>query len=398
MVVVSSTIAVSASTSFAASLLAPFAVVFPPIVTRRGARFPSPCFSAVRGGPAADVAHRRTLDLVRATSVPGDELAIDPTAPVRSALASLVPVLRGASLLAEALVVSPETVHRLRKIDVDAPVVDEHVVHLEIRRLRLLLRLERHERETQRIARLIISNHVAARHLPEPAEDDLQVLVRGDRVELAHEERLLRRLRVRVRKIPDHLQNDRSVARLLIARCAFLRVRVAPSLLGDPIVLEPGVVRVPDERGRRVGHERVESRGIVKRVVEDDGVLDAYVLPGATGVVAVGLIDGVENVETLGDVAEDGVLAVQRVALVAGRDEELRGVQILASARHGHRALGLVLEPGSNLVLEETRLVAEELAVDGVAAPARARGVTGLHCEVPRDAVEQAVVVVLDLA
>ena len=60
--------------------------------------------------------------------------------------------------------------------------------------------------------------------------------------------------------------------------------------------------------------------------------------------------------------------------------------------------LALCFSPGPGLILEKTRLVAEELAVDGVAAPARARGITGLHREVPRDAVEQAVVVVLDLA
>ena len=83
-VLISASIAVPASTSFAAYPLVRSSVVFSPIVTRRRARFSPPSFAAIGGGPAADVAHRRTLDFVRATSVPGDELAIDPTFPSRS--------------------------------------------------------------------------------------------------------------------------------------------------------------------------------------------------------------------------------------------------------------------------------------------------------------------------
>ena len=52
------------------------------------------------------------------------------------------------------LVVLPQAVHGLGEVTVDASIVDQHVVHLEIRRLRLLLGLEGDEGEVERVARL----------------------------------------------------------------------------------------------------------------------------------------------------------------------------------------------------------------------------------------------------
>lgn len=42
-----------------------------------------------------------------------------------------------------------------------------------------------------------------------PREDDLQIIVSGDGIELAHEQHILRRLHICVREISDHLQDHR---------------------------------------------------------------------------------------------------------------------------------------------------------------------------------------------
>uniref|UniRef100_A0A2M3ZQD8 Putative secreted peptide n=1 Tax=Anopheles braziliensis TaxID=58242 RepID=A0A2M3ZQD8_9DIPT len=95
----------------------------------------------------------------------------------------------------------------LRKVDVYAPIVDQHVVHLEVGRFAGLFILELDERVLQRIARHLIADHLTADDLAEAAEYDLQIIVRRYRVELAHEQHVLGWRNVRIGDIADDLQN-----------------------------------------------------------------------------------------------------------------------------------------------------------------------------------------------
>ena len=176
-------VAVAASAARAAAvILAPFARS---AVFRRARRGRAPA--------AADVPHRRAFDFEGAPPVAGAESLVHASVATTARRPSTrvvrcVSVLRGAALRAELLEVAPQPVHALREVHAHAAVVDEHVVHLQVRRLRRLARLERDEREAQRVARLVIAHDVARHDAPEPREDDLQVLVPGDRVEFADEQ------------------------------------------------------------------------------------------------------------------------------------------------------------------------------------------------------------------
>mmetsp|Transcript_134 Transcript_134/g.351 ORF Transcript_134/g.351 Transcript_134/m.351 type:complete len:232 (+) Transcript_134:1004-1699(+) len=125
---------------------------------------------------------------------------------------------------------------------------------------------------------------------------------------------------------------------------------------------------------------------------------DADVLHRTTRTVHKRLVDALHDVHAFRHLAKDGVLAVERVEALAGGDEELAGVHILARARHGQQPLTAMLELLADLIVEESGLVAVKHAVDGGAARASGGGVTRLDDEVLDHLVEQAVVVVLDFA
>ena len=95
---------------------------------------------------------------------------------------------------AGALALPGDLGHRLAEVDVDAAVVDEHVVHLEVGVLTVLLALELDERVAQRVTRLLVAYHLAAVDLAEAREDQLEVVVVRHRIQLAHKQHVLRRL------------------------------------------------------------------------------------------------------------------------------------------------------------------------------------------------------------
>jgi hypothetical protein len=108
-------------------------------------------------------------------------------------------------------------------------------------------------------------------------------------------------------------------------------------------------------------------------------LLDGDGLGGLSGLGA-DLLDGLDDVETLDDLAEDDVLTVEPRGL-DGADEELGAVGAGASVGHGE-------DTGAS-VLEVEVLVLELLAVDGLSAGAVAAGeVTTLKHELGDDAVE----------
>ena len=88
-------------------------------------------------------------------------------------VAVLLPVLVGVAAaddLEPSLALPPELGDALREVDVDAAVVDEDVVHLEVGVLARLLVLELDEGVLQRVARLVVTDHLAAHHLKQCKE------------------------------------------------------------------------------------------------------------------------------------------------------------------------------------------------------------------------------------
>lgn len=100
----------------------------------------------------------------------------------------------------------------------NAPIVNKHIIHLEIRILAALLVLKLNKSVLQRIARNLIPDDLAPDDLPEPAKDDLQIVVRRDRIQLAHKQHILRRRHIRIRNVPHNLQNRRPRLGLLLGQ------------------------------------------------------------------------------------------------------------------------------------------------------------------------------------
>lgn len=96
----------------------------------------------------------------------------------------------------------------LREVDVNSAIVDEHVIHLEVRPLRLLALLELDKRILERVACLLVANNLARQDGAEPREDELQVLALGDLVELADEEDVLWWCHVGEGKVAHHLESE----------------------------------------------------------------------------------------------------------------------------------------------------------------------------------------------
>jgi len=78
-------------------------------------------------------------------------------------------------------------------------IVNEHILHLEIRALRVPLVAVLYECVLQRVARPLVPNHLAAQQCPEPAENERERLIVRDGVEFADEKHILRRRNLRKR-------------------------------------------------------------------------------------------------------------------------------------------------------------------------------------------------------
>lgn len=86
----------------------------------------------------------------------------------------------------------------------DSSVVDKHALHLEIRGLACALVVELDEGVLQAVPRLLVADDLARQDLAEAAEDELEVRVRGHRVEFAHEEHVFRRFDFGEREVAHH--------------------------------------------------------------------------------------------------------------------------------------------------------------------------------------------------
>jgi hypothetical protein len=158
-----------------------------------------------------------------------------------------------------------ETAPHLRKVDVDAPVVDEDVVHLEVRALGVFAVPELDKRILQRVLRLLVPDDLATEDLSKPRKDQLEVLARRDGVQLAHKEDVLGRCDVGKGQVADHLEREGLRARVALAS-------LPGEFFGIAVLFE--VFFVVDAEGRELlrGRDgrlfrRVKAFRIIKGVV-----------------------------------------------------------------------------------------------------------------------------------
>lgn len=83
----------------------------------------------------------------------------------------------GGVLCPDLLVAVPQLPHGLAEVHVHPAVVDEHIVHLEVRRLARLLVLKLDEAVAEAVARLEVADDVSGHDLAEAGEDDLEVVL-----------------------------------------------------------------------------------------------------------------------------------------------------------------------------------------------------------------------------
>lgn len=75
-------------------------------------------------------------------------------------------------------------------------IVDQHTLHLEVRSLTVLLVGELDEGILQAVASFLVADDFAGKDLAKARKDELQILVSGDRVQLADEQDLLWRCHI----------------------------------------------------------------------------------------------------------------------------------------------------------------------------------------------------------
>jgi len=154
---------------------------------------------------------------------------------------------------------------RLGEVDVNAPVVDEDIVHLDVGPFGRLALLELDEGVLQAVARLLVADHLAAPDLAKAGEDQLEVLAFGDLVQLAHEKDVLRRGHVGEGEVPDHFERQRLGARLTGPACLFDLLLGAGLLKRFLVADAEGGELGGSGNGR--GWRNVEADRVVERVI-----------------------------------------------------------------------------------------------------------------------------------
>lgn len=96
--------------------------------------------------------------------------------------------------------------YRLREVDMDAPVVNEDIVHFKIGCLARFLIFKLHKGVLQRVACLSISYHFAAFNNAKATKYDLQIVVRGHGIEFANEEYVFWRRHISIWQIAHDFQ------------------------------------------------------------------------------------------------------------------------------------------------------------------------------------------------
>ena len=233
----------------------------------------------------------------------------------------------------------------------DSSVVDEDVVHLEVRPLTRLRTVELYKGVLETVSGLLVSDDFTALNLPEPGEDDLQILIRSHRVQFADEENVLRRSNLSIREISHHLQDGRPGFRLLIRQnlVNFL-LSSALKIIDIFISSDPGAGQHLCARLWRI-LSQLETRGVIIGIVEDNCVGYPDVLVGPSLCISDGVVQLVDNLLPLHHLTKHTVLAVQAVQVGAEGDEELGAENILPAVDHADESLLGVFDPWNGLRL-----------------------------------------------
>jgi|LauGreSuBDMM15SN_2_FD.fasta_scaffold73471_1 hypothetical protein len=104
----------------------------------------------------------------------------------------------------------PEFTNGLRKVDLDASVVDENIVHFLVSPQARLLHFKFDKGIVERVARLVVAHDATFNNGSKSRKDELQVSVRRHRIELADEEYLCRRFYISIWKIARHFKDNSS--------------------------------------------------------------------------------------------------------------------------------------------------------------------------------------------
>lgn len=101
-----------------------------------------------------------------------------------------------------------QTTDTLGEVHPNPPIIHQHILHLEVRALGVVLLVKLDERILQRIARLLILDHFARENLAKARKDELQIVAASHRVELTHEEDVFGRANFGKWQIADHLERE----------------------------------------------------------------------------------------------------------------------------------------------------------------------------------------------
>lgn len=95
--------------------------------------------------------------------------------------------------------------HRLRKIHMDPPIVNNHVLHLQVRFFTRFLALEFDKSILQALPCLPVSYYLHALNGPKAGEDNFEIPLLSHWIQLADEKHVLGRLHIRIRQVSKHL-------------------------------------------------------------------------------------------------------------------------------------------------------------------------------------------------
>jgi len=176
----------------------------------------------------------------------------------------------------------------LTEIDVNAAIVYEHVVHLEIGALarRLIGKLDK--TKAQAVASDVVLDDLTAQHAPELREEKLQVLLLGDGIKLADEQHILGGCLALFVNVTQHDQNLLVGARLLQSLVlGDLLFTLTLHLMKGRAVVEAAAGQ---GRGRRTAGGDHKARRVGKGIVQEVGVANANDAEGMVLAVAVGVV------------------------------------------------------------------------------------------------------------
>merc|ERR1712130_1021943 len=127
--------------------------------------------------------------------------------------------------------------HALAEVDVDPPIVNQHVVHLEVSLLTGLPVLKLDKSILEAFTTHSIPDHLALDHLPKSAKDNLKIVIAGDRIQFADKEYVLRWGHVLVGKVADNREDCST------SFCLLLGYDLVHFCLGHSLVVVDVLVR-----------------------------------------------------------------------------------------------------------------------------------------------------------